>query len=175
MERRGITIPGCITAAVCAVVLGLAPLIAAEEPSEPEFLGPATPEQILEISPEWMAMYDAYAVDAADATGIREATRSGGDLRIEVIFGSWCSDSLEQVPPLLKILDLAGKEALPATFEGVARSREDRGERFASLKIEAIPTIIVYREEKEIGRIVETPETTLEADLLEILSKPGGP
>ena len=60
-------------------------------------------------------------------------------------------------------------------MKGVPRSREDRGERIASLKIEAIPTFIVYRKDAEIGRIVETPKTTLEADLLEILSKPVKP
>lgn len=173
MKRRGVRVLELITAAACAAMLGLAPLIAAEEPAAPELLGPAGPDRILKISPEWKAMYDAYTADAATVAGIREAVaRAKGELRIEVIFGSWCSDSLEQVPPFLKVLDQIGKDGIPATYTGVHRARKDREERIASLKIEAIPTFIVYRSEAEIGRIVETPKATLEADLLEILSKP---
>lgn len=173
MERRGVRVLEFITAAACAAILGVAVLSAAEEPAEPELLGPAGPERILKISPDWKAMYDAYTADAEVLAGIREAVaRAGGELRIEVIFGSWCGDSLDQVPPFLRILDQIGKDGIPATCVGVQRSRQDRGERIASLKIEAIPTFIVYRKEAEIGRIVETPKATLEADLLEILSKP---
>ena len=176
MKRRGVKVLEFITAAACAAILGMAPLLAGEEPAEPELLGPAGPDQILKISPDWKAIYDAYAPDTARVGKIREAAaQAKGELRIEVVFGSWCSDSLDQVPPFLKVLDQVGKDGIPATYVGVHRSKEDREERIASLKIEAIPTFIVYRKEAEIGRIVETPKATLEADLLEILSKPGKP
>jgi len=176
MKRRGVKVLELITAAACAAMLGMAPLPAAEEPAEPEFLGPASPEQILKISPEWKAMYDFYTADKATVAGIRKAAgEAKGEIRIEVLFGSWCSDSLDQVPPFLKILDQIGKDSIPATYVGVHRSREDRDERITLLRIEAIPTFIVYRKEAEIGRIVETPKATLEADLLEILSTPAKP
>ena len=176
MKRRGVRVLEFITAAACAAMLGLASLPAAEEPAAPELLGPAGPDRILKISPEWKAMYDAYPADETIVAGIREAVaRAGGELRIEVIFGSWCSDSLEQVPPFLKILDQIGKDGLPATYVGVHQSREDRDERITLMKIEAIPTFIVYRKDAEIGRIVETPKATIEADLLEILSRPSKP
>ena len=172
MKRSGIKVPGWITAAACAAMLGIAPLLAGEEPAEPELLGAATPEQILKISPDWKAIYDAYTPDAATVAKIGDAAaKAKGDLRIEVIFGSWCSDSLDQVPAFLKILDQAGKDAIPAVYTGVPRAKEKRGDLMTKLKIEAIPTFIVYRKDAEIGRIVETPKTTLEADLLEILSK----
>ena len=77
MKRRGVRVLEFITAAACAAIFGMAPLPAAEEPAEPEFLGPAEPEQILKISPEWKAMYDAYTADAADRRGIREAVAPG--------------------------------------------------------------------------------------------------
>jgi hypothetical protein len=173
MKRRGIGITGWFAAAACAATFAIAPLLAGEEPAEPEFLGAARPEQILKISPEWKAIYDAYSPDAATVAKIGEAVaKAKGDLRIEVIFGSWCSDSLDQVPPFLKILDQAGKDIVPAVYTGVTRAKEKRGDLMTNLKIEAIPTFIVYRKDAEIGRIVETPKATLEADLLEILAKP---
>ncbi len=176
MKRRGVRVLEFITVAACAAVLGIAAPPDAEEPAEPELLGQAAPEQILKISPEWKAMYDAYTPDAEAVAKIREAAgKAGGDLRIEVIFGSWCSDSLDQLPPFLKILDQIGGNGIPANCTGVPRAREERGEEVARLKIEAIPTFIVYRKDAEIGRIVETPKATLEADLVEILSKPCKP
>ena len=41
----------------------------------------------------------------------------------------------------------------------------------ADMDVLAIPTIIVKREGKELGRIVEYPRTTLEDDLIEYASK----
>jgi DNA integrity scanning protein DisA with diadenylate cyclase activity len=38
-----------------------------------------------------------------------------------------------------------------------------------NLQIEKVPTLIVFEGKKEIGRIVETPEVSIEADLLKIL------
>jgi hypothetical protein len=163
-------------AAACAAMFGIAPLLAGEQPAEPEVLGAAKPDQILKISPEWKTNYDVYSPDSAAVAKISEAaSKARGDLRIEVIFGSWCSDSVAQVPALLKVLDQVGKEALPATYMGVHRARKDREERITALKIEAIPTFIVYRKDAEIGRMVETPKMSVEADLAEILAPPAKP
>ena len=38
------------------------------------------------------------------------------------------------------------------------------------LDIELVPTFIFYRNGEELGRIVETPEDTLEKDLAEIVN-----
>ncbi|MEJ2614863.1 MAG: hypothetical protein P8Z35_07895 [Ignavibacteriaceae bacterium] len=38
------------------------------------------------------------------------------------------------------------------------------------MKIELVPTIIFYKDEKELGRIVETPNDSLEKDILKILT-----
>jgi hypothetical protein len=38
-------------------------------------------------------------------------------------------------------------------------------------KVSLVPTFIVYRNNQEIGRIIETPNQSLEKDLLKILSK----
>jgi len=44
------------------------------------------------------------------------------------------------------------------------------GMDISALKIERVPTFIVYDGIKELGRIIETPAETLEEDLLMILS-----
>ena len=41
----------------------------------------------------------------------------------------------------------------------------------SGLKIEKIPTFIFFKDDKEIGRIVESPEVNIETDLLKILKQ----
>ena len=43
------------------------------------------------------------------------------------------------------------------------------GNETAGLKIEYVPTIIFYKDGNELGRIVESPEDTLEKDMIKIL------
>jgi len=40
----------------------------------------------------------------------------------------------------------------------------------ASYKIELVPTFIFYDGDTELGRIIETPQTSIEGDLLKIIS-----
>jgi hypothetical protein len=161
---------GWIALAACAALCGAAPAESGDVPAEPPLLGPATAAQILAISPEWKSVHDAYEPGMKPVAAIREAA-ARGDLTIEVIFGSWCSDSRDQVPRLIKVLELAGP-AIPVTFTGVPKAREERGERVAHLKLTGIPTVLVSRRAVEIGRISETPQASLEEDLAAIVAKP---
>ena len=104
-------------------------------------------------------------------------------VEITVLLGTWCSDSRREVPRLWKILDAIGMPPDEATLYAVGSSRftsempipEELLEWSARIKeeygVERVATIILYRGGEEIGRIVETPETTLEGDLLGILSR----
>ena len=73
------------------------------------------------------------------------------DVRVLIFFGTWCHDSQREVPRMLKILEAAG---LP----------EANG-------VEFTPTFIVFRQQGEIGRIIEKPATTLEEAMVELLSE----
>lgn len=86
-----------------------------------------------------------------------------------VILGTWCSDSHELVPELLKVMDLAGW-AQPELI-GVDRKKQCSKVDIKPLNIEYVPVIIVFDRGKELGRIVETTRKSIEEDLLEILLK----
>ena len=175
-KRRATRALEIFAAAACFALFGIGSLPAAEGTEPPMLVGVVKTEQILKIAPDWKGMYDA-ADPAADAVAkIREAAdRAKGEIRVEVVFGSWCSDSLDHVPRFIKVMEQVGAERLPATYVGVDRSKKDPEGRVASLKIERVPIFIVYRKDAEIGRIIETPRTTVEADLAEILSPPAKP
>lgn len=93
------------------------------------------------------------------------------NITIKIIMGCWCGDSKEQVPRFLKIMDSLNIAEKNLEFICVDRDKKADGIDLTGFGIEKVPTFIIYREEKELGRIIETPQVSLEKDLLLILSK----
>jgi thiol-disulfide isomerase/thioredoxin len=90
------------------------------------------------------------------------------DIQIIVVLATWCGDSKEQVPRFLKVLDQADFEPERCTMIGVDSQKQARDLDVSVYDIERVPTFIFYRNEIEIGRIVETPLHSLESDILNI-------
>ncbi len=94
-----------------------------------------------------------------------------GELRCVIVLGTWCGDSKEQVPRFFKILDQAGAVFDNLEIFCVDRQKEAPGLDIKAIyNIEKVPTFIFYRDDIEIGRIIETPKVSLENDMLEIFS-----
>ena len=120
-------------------------------------------------SSEWRENYDGCSPDPNHISALKE--KLGENLRIDIYLGLWCSDSLNNVPPFLKILDTAGV-SVPVHFFNVQRKPVKSIQYYVDkLKVERVPTFIFYRGDQEIGRIVENPKKGLAEDALEILSK----
>lgn len=128
-----------------------------------------TKDSILAAGQEWRANYEKYD-PPADLVGILKE-RIGAGLTIGVYLGLWCSDSKNNVPPFMKILDRLDA-AVPVRYIGVPR-KAGRAVRYyvEEFKIERVPTFIFYREGREIGRIVENPQAGMIEDMLDIVSK----
>ena len=93
---------------------------------------------------------------------------------ISVFLGTWCGDSQREVPRLLKTLDALDYPAAGLTLIGVNRARQQykqspNGEQEGK-NIHRVPTVIVYRNGTEVGRIIESPVSSMEQDLLAITS-----
>jgi hypothetical protein len=58
------------------------------------------------------------------------------------------------------------------TLIGVNRNKKAPLKDYQNLQIEKVPTFIIYKNQKEIGRIVESPLKSLEKDLLNIIINP---
>lgn len=140
-------------------------------------IGPLTREAWSAFDPELEPEADAYE-PAPDL--VKALAYLPRDVTVTVVLGTWCSDSQREVPRFWKVLDEADPEGLDLVMIGVGRAdapeaaawEAEHGvepgyrERFA---IEYVPTFIVTEDGREIGRIVETPEVSLEADLCGIL------
>lgn len=89
-------------------------------------------------------------------------------VKIVCVMGTWCSDSRREVPRLYKILDALNFDEKNFLVYSVDRKKQAEGYDIDQFVIERVPTFIFYKNDSEIGRIVESPQETLERDLLKI-------
>ncbi len=113
--------------------------------------------------------YEKYEPDEALTQKI--AGTNVGSVSILIVLGSWCGDSHREVPRFIKMLDQCGLAKINVTYLGVDMAKQSPVGDYDKLEIKKVPTFIVYRNKVEIGRIIEYPSTSLEQDMLEILSK----
>lgn len=111
--------------------------------------------------------YNEYEVDSALLLAISARAK---EMQYVVVAGTWCGDSKREIPHFLKILDKVHASPDDVQFYGVDRSKKSEDGITDQFHIDRVPTIIVLKNGKEIGRIVEHPEETLEKDLEKILS-----
>jgi hypothetical protein len=74
------------------------------------------------------------------------------------------------VPRFLKVLDLWNFPAGEVTFIGVDEEKQSPVGEFNNLDIVRVPTFIIYKNNIESGRIIENPVTSLEQDMVKILT-----
>jgi len=111
--------------------------------------------------------YDTVRIQTEFVEMIRQ-TNSG--VQVLVFLGTWCGDSKREVPRFLRIVDAAGISMDRISLYALDRNKASPEGVEARYGIERVPTFIFLKKESEIGRIVETPRTTLEGDILTILA-----
>ena len=87
--------------------------------------------------------------------------------------GTWCGDSKREVPRFIKILESVDYPMENLKIVAVDKRRDfykksPQGEEWG-LNIRRVPTFIFYKNGREINRIIETPVTTLEVDIVSIV------
>lgn len=90
-------------------------------------------------------------------------------VEITIVFGSWCSDSQREVPRLLILLKALDYPMDKVKIIAVNRQKEVPQMDIADLYVEYVPTIIFYKGKYEVGRIIEQPSESLEADIASFL------
>jgi thiol-disulfide isomerase/thioredoxin len=90
--------------------------------------------------------------------------------RVIIIFGPWCGDSKREVPKFLKLADAAEISVDSVRLYAVDRTKTSDDGITERYHLEKVPTFIFESDGREVGRIVETPKTTMAADVLEILA-----
>jgi hypothetical protein len=113
--------------------------------------------------------YADYTIDSATAQQLKPLLK---DKQFIIFMGTWCGDSRREVPRIYKILDYCGVKPSQIKLINVSNvdtlykqspAHEEKG-----LYIHRVPNLLVYDNKKEKGRVVESPVTSLEKDLLAI-------
>lgn len=118
------------------------------------------------MAPYYEREYHTYQ---ADHEVIETLKTSLDGITITIILASWCGDTRLQLPRFLKVLDEIGFREENLVMIGVDSNKQALELQIDVFDIQRVPTFIVFRDAVEIGRIIEQPQRSLEADLLRIL------
>lgn len=91
------------------------------------------------------------------------------DYEITIVLGTWCTDSKIQVPHFYKVLNEAGYNDKRVKIIAVDKRKEAVVVDISDMDIQRVPTFLIYKDEKEVGRIIESPRKSLEQDLYKIV------
>ncbi|MFN3562485.1 MAG: thioredoxin family protein [Chloroherpetonaceae bacterium] len=125
---------------------------------------------------EWKQNAAWTTYDAPDYTPDTDAvarlrTLTSPDLSLILFGGSWCSDTKAEFPKYFKLFSALNLPQSSLSLHGVSRKKKEPSGLAERYNIKRVPTLIVLKGGKEIGRIVEYPTESIEKDLLKILTK----
>ena len=111
--------------------------------------------------------YDAYTPDSSVVNIFKKSSA-----RFVVFGGTWCDDTQFILPRFFKILEQASITDERITFFGVNRNKESLANISAIFSVTNVPTIIVMKDGKEAGRLVEYGKTgNWDKELAEIINQ----
>lgn len=93
-------------------------------------------------------------------------------VQLVIFLGTWCEDSHVIIPKLFPFLDAAGFSNDHITLIGVDRNKKTISHLTDAFNVINVPTVIVMKEGKELGRVVEYGKYgMIEKELAEIVDK----
>jgi hypothetical protein len=140
----------------------------AKKKGEAALVGPATREQIEGAAPDWVQAEVGSQPDAEAAKALAEV-QPGAE--VTIFLGTWCGDSRREVPRFWRGLDEAGGTVpFKVAYVTVDRQKKEPAGLVTESGVQYLPTFIVRRDGREVGRIVETAPNGIEHDLLALLT-----
>jgi thiol-disulfide isomerase/thioredoxin len=93
-----------------------------------------------------------YTPNSSALSAFRQNTDT---IQVLAFLGTWCDDSQFIIPKLFTLLDSARFPMENVTLIGVDRKKKTISHLSDAFKIKHVPTLIVMKDGKEIGRVVE--------------------
>ena len=137
--------------------------------SKNNLLGDIQIQNLFTEYPLFKFRYDNYEV--TDQINLSDLE----DISVVIMFGTWCHDSKREVPRMLRILDSAGVGTEQISLIGVDINKAEPKGREKLYNLRNTPTLILLKNGKEVGRIIERPNVSLEADLIGLTTKSSEP
>ncbi|MEW6990079.1 thioredoxin family protein [Colwelliaceae bacterium 6441] len=127
-------------------------------------IGPITKQVLFSKHPQFLESYEQFTVSNQEMSFIKQWPNT---TRVEVFFGTWCHDSEREVPRLLKLLNY--QPDIEVTLIALDYQKGDPQGLANNRAIKYTPTIILYKNNKEAGRIIERPKGHLISDISSML------
>ena len=105
-----------------------------------------------------------------DTAAVNAMETSKNNVQYIVFGGTWCEDTQNILPKFFKLQEKSGVADNHISFFAMDRNKKTLGNVGDAFKITNVPTIIVMKEGKEIGRVVEYGKSgKFDKDLSELL------
>lgn len=116
--------------------------------------GLITKEDILKYNPgNWFAAnQQGYTLNTIALEALKN---HGASIHIIAFAGTWCDDTKYILPKFFAIAEAAGFPAGNLSLIGVDRDKKTMSHLTEALNVINVPTFIVMKDGKEIGRVVE--------------------
>lgn len=130
--------------------------------------GAMTIDELWDTAPVWRAIADHYQPDGALVERLRKIDQP---VTLEVVLATWCGDSRQHVPRLLKSIATAANPNIAVELIGIDAEFVQPMDVIAGRNITNVPTVIVKDGGRELGRMIETPaNATVEDDVCDIIA-----
>lgn len=130
-------------------------------------VGKTTRKDITEKFEAWKTSYERTK---PSTTLAKDWANVPEDTQITVLFGTWCGDCMREVPQFWRDVESMGKDVpFEVHYVAVDNMFGAGPVDIRAYDPQAIPSFVVTRGGKELGRLVESPETTQSADLGRLL------
>ncbi len=107
----------------------------------------------------------------ADASAVSAFEKNGSKFQMVVFGGTWCEDTQNLLPVFYRLVDKANYPDSNITLIGVDRAKTTLYDLHNVFHIIDVPTFIVMRDGKEVGRVVEYgKEGQIDKELGEIVN-----
>ena len=90
-----------------------------------------------------------------DESAVTTFQQHKADFKIVVFGGTWCEDTQNLLPKFYKLVDQSGYPESSITLVAVDRAKTTLDNLHVTYNITNVPTFIVLKAGKEVGRVVE--------------------
>jgi thiol-disulfide isomerase/thioredoxin len=143
----------------------------AQQPAAPVLTGTTDARFLAQQAscPWFNSTYESYKPENAVVAELKKALPA--DATFLVFGGAWCSDTQNLLPKFYKAADDAGipREKIKLYLVDEQKNSPEKLEK--EYGVTNVPAFIVLQNGRERGRVVETVQKSIEADLLKLLQK----
>jgi len=100
-----------------------------------------------------------YNLGKPDANAIAAFKQHTNDLKVLVFVGTWCPDTQNLLPEFYRLTDASGFADSSITLIGVDNDKTTLDNLNTTFHLVDVPTFIVMKNGKEVGRVVEYGES----------------